>query len=208
MQNQFLHPSDPLLYKKAKLVKKSDLKQKWFLDIVAAMRDVANIEQHHDRKRSVMIGLAAPQIGYPHKIAFANIAANTERTHTETRNVFMVNPRILSRGGRKLRYQEGCFSARLTECEVRGIVARNQTIEVEYMTLEGEKIRERIVGFPAVIIQHEVDHLEGIVFVDHIHNQKDLHIVFPSEYPAYRKHWRHWHHTMNPETYRKDVSGR
>ena len=49
------------------------------------------------------------------------------------------------------------------------------------MNLEGQELLEEFSGFTAVIIQHEVDHLNGKVFVHRIKNEKDLHLVFPSE---------------------------
>ena len=78
--------------------------------------------------------------------------------------VVMLNPEILEMSEQVLLGEEGCLSV---EGE-RGQVARADTIRVRYFTLVGAMMELTLSGFPARIVQHEVDHLNGILFVDRL----------------------------------------
>lgn len=69
----------------------------------------------------------------------------------------------------------------------------------------GEEVTQEFEGFTARIIQHEVDHLNGKVFVHSIKKEKDLHIVFDSECKDYGKKFATWKRTLNPKIYFSDV---
>ncbi|MEH6904038.1 peptide deformylase, partial [Bacillus safensis] len=82
----------------------------------------------------------------------------------------LFNPRIVSHSVKRayLATGEGCLSV---DEAIPGFVPRYQKIRVKATTLEGEDIDIRLKGFPAIVFQHEIDHLNGIMFYDHI--QKD-----------------------------------
>lgn len=204
----FLKPSNPILYQKAKGVSKSDLNKKWFLDIVEKMKSVAGVNQHNDKNKTVMVGLAAPQIGYSIQLVFVDVSASMKRDGKYGKNVFMVNPQIVSKSKKTKPGREGCYSTKMECCDVDGIVSRHEKVKVKYMNLDGEVVTEEYDGFTSVIIQHEVDHLNGKVFVHRIKNEKDLHLVFPSEIVDYRKNFKKWKRTLDPKTYWKDVVGK
>ena len=82
----------------------------------------------------------------------------------------MINPRILSHGEDVVKDWEGCLSVPNT----RGLVPRSKTIEVEYTTRQGEVKQEILTDFVARIFQHELDHLDGILFPDRIIEPADL----------------------------------
>jgi len=101
------------------------------------------------------IGLAGPQIGVSKKI----IIVMTE----EGPEVF-INPRIVVMSGERELMEEGCLS-------VPGLflkIKRSKGVEVEALTLQGKKVRIKAEGLLARIFQHEIDHLNGILFVDRI----------------------------------------
>lgn len=78
--------------------------------------------------------------------------------------IVMVNPEILMAFNEKCLGEEGCLSVK----GERGRVLRAQKIVVEYYTVMGERIQQTFVGFPARIVQHEIDHLNGILFVSYL----------------------------------------
>jgi peptide deformylase len=82
----------------------------------------------------------------------------------------MINPQIIDRSSTEVLGWEGCLSVP----GQRGLVARAQWIEVEYMDRSGLLHRQRLTDFVARIFQHEYDHLEGILFIDRIANPANL----------------------------------
>jgi peptide deformylase len=73
MTKEFAKPDNQILYKQAKEVKKADMKKDWFLKIIKEMKDVAGVNQHSDKSKPIMVGLAAPQLGYSFKIVFVTL---------------------------------------------------------------------------------------------------------------------------------------
>ncbi|WP_144526251.1 peptide deformylase [Bacillus pumilus] len=112
------------------------------------------------------VGLAAPQINISKRM----IAVHCEDEDGEEYSCALFNPRIVSHSVKRayLTTGEGCLSV---DEAIPGFVPRYQKIRVKATTLEGEDIDIRLKGFPAIVFQHEIDHLNGIMFYDHI--QKD-----------------------------------
>ncbi|HTN68557.1 MAG TPA: peptide deformylase, partial [Dysgonamonadaceae bacterium] len=112
------------------------------------------------------IGLAAPQVGLDDSIFVVDLAplADEENPeYSEFKKVF-INARIINRTGEVTAYEEGCLS-------IPGInesVPREDTIEIEYLDENLEPHSETFTGFTARVIQHEYDHIEGILFIDRI----------------------------------------
>ncbi len=78
--------------------------------------------------------------------------------------IVMVNPEILEKSTVTILGEEGCLSVP----DERGIVVRAEMVKVRYFTLDGEPIETVFHGFPARIVQHEVDHLNGVLFVERL----------------------------------------
>ena len=105
------------------------------------------------------VGIAAPQVGLLRNvIIFQRI--DKENSPIEV----YVNPKIISCNGEKVEGREGCLSIPNRS----ELVFRQQDIELEYSDWKGGKTSERIVGFTSVIFQHEIDHLNGILYIDHL----------------------------------------
>lgn len=117
------------------------------------------------------VGIAAPQISQPYRLFIVASHPNDRYPHAPTMPpTAMINPRILHHGQEIAKDWEGCLSVP----NVRGLVPRYQTIEVEYTTRQGETKQEVLTGFVARIFQHELDHLDGILFTDRIKDLEDL----------------------------------
>ncbi|MEC1718194.1 peptide deformylase [Schinkia azotoformans] len=113
------------------------------------------------------IGLAAPQLGIPKRM----IAIHVTDDNDELYSYALFNPKIVSHSTQKsyLAGGEGCLSV---DREVPGFVPRYAKITVKAVDLEGKEVKIRLKGLPAIVFQHEIDHLNGIMFYDHI-NQDD-----------------------------------
>lgn len=74
----------------------------------------------------------------------------------------MVNPEILSKSDKMIVSEEACLSLP----KVQGDVLRHETIKVSWLDLQSRKHLEKFSGYDATIIQHEVDHLDGVLFID------------------------------------------
>lgn len=106
-------------------------------------------------------GLAAPQIGCLKRLIVIAGAENDESF--DDRVMALVNPRITWSGGEQV-YEEGCLSV----TELTEKVIRAAEVEAEAQDLEGRPIQLKADGRRAVILQHEIDHLDGVLFIDHL----------------------------------------
>ncbi|MBM3324818.1 MAG: peptide deformylase, partial [Calditrichaeota bacterium] len=105
------------------------------------------------------VGLAAPQINVPLQFVVISIP----REHDEPLQMVMANPRIIETRG-QWEYEEGCLSVP----EIRDMVTRPEWIRVEYQDIDGKPQSLEADGLLARVIQHEIDHINGILFVDRL----------------------------------------
>ena len=105
------------------------------------------------------VGLASPQVGVSRRVAVVN-----PDPHNPDTLLTLVNPRILSCSDETDSVEEGCLSVP----GIRGKVERPIAIEIEYQDRHGGKHCVKLDGLVSRIIQHEVDHLDGVLFVDHL----------------------------------------
>ena len=110
------------------------------------------------------IGLAAIQIGVPKRVIVMDLAR--EDAPKEPR--YFVNPEILWRSEETLGYEEGCLSVP----EYFDEVQRPAKVGLRYLNYQGEQVEEEAEGLFAVCIQHEMDHLDGVLFIDHLSRLK------------------------------------
>jgi len=115
------------------------------------------------------IGLAAIQIGIPKRIIVMDISWNKG----EKKPMYFVNPVIKEKDKEKSIYEEGCLSVPNQFAEIE----RPKKCEVEYLNYEGEKKLLKAEGLLATCIQHEMDHLQGILFIDYLSKLKKSMII-------------------------------
>ena len=115
------------------------------------------------------IGLAAIQIGVPKRIIVMDIG-NRDK---EKEPMFFVNPVIKNKNSEHSTYEEGCLSVPNQFAEVN----RPSTCEIEFLDYKGNKKILNASGLLATCIQHEMDHLEGILFIDYLSKLKKMMIV-------------------------------
>ncbi|MCA9236957.1 MAG: peptide deformylase [Planctomycetales bacterium] len=106
------------------------------------------------------VGLAANQVDLPYRLFVANPTGNPDEKDAEAA---FINP-VLSGGKGQVEGEEGCLSIP----GVNGMVVRNARINIEAYSLAGEEISGEVEGLMARIVQHEVDHLDGRLFIDRL----------------------------------------
>ena len=108
------------------------------------------------------IGLAAVQVAVLKQMVVVDLKSGEEDTSLREPRVF-VNPRIVDRSGETIS-EEGCLSV----TEFRAGVKRSESIKLEYQDLQGNPQTLEADGLLSICIQHELDHLQGILFIDHL----------------------------------------
>ena len=115
------------------------------------------------------IGLAAIQIGIPKRIIVMDLSKDEKKKDPQ----YFVNPVINNKDQKKTTYEEGCLSVPNQFAEID----RPGKCEVEYLDYNGEKKFLKAKGLLATCIQHEMDHLEGILFIDYLSKLKKSMII-------------------------------
>ena len=110
------------------------------------------------------IGLAAPQVGVPKRAVVIDLGAEPETR----RPLFLVNPEVTWRSDELVAAEEGCLSLPEQFAEVN----RPAQVEVTYLDRDGGRHTLRTDGLLARALQHEIDHLDGVLFVDHLSSLK------------------------------------
>ena len=110
------------------------------------------------------IGLAAIQVGVPKRV----IVMDLGRDETAREPRYFVNPEILWSSDETAPYEEGCLSVP----EIYDEIERPAKVKLRYLNYQGEQIEEDAEGVFAVCIQHEMDHLEGVLFIDYLSRLK------------------------------------
>ena len=114
------------------------------------------------------VGIAAPQVGVSRRIIAVDVSTHRRGSQEENHGLLvLVNPEILAMGGKQL-VREGCMSVP----DYTANVQRAQWVLVDALDREGKQVILEAIGFEAVAIQHEVDHLDGYLFLDRVSSIK------------------------------------
>jgi peptide deformylase len=123
------------------------------------------------------VGLAAPQVHETLRVFVASL--DMERGQEPTEPIAFVNPEIIPVGSDLVEDWEGCLSVP----DIRGRVPRHAEITVRALDRHGDRVELRARGFSARVIQHETDHLDGVLFFDRMRSFESL--TFLDEYSRY-----------------------
>ncbi|MFT5487079.1 MAG: peptide deformylase [Paracoccaceae bacterium] len=110
------------------------------------------------------VGLAAPQVGVSKRVIVADVA----RSGDAPQPMLMANPEIIEASKERAVFEEGCLSLPEHFAEVK----RPERVRIRYLDRENEIREHEMDGFLSTCVQHEMDHLDGILFVDHISGLK------------------------------------
>ena len=134
---------DTILRKTAKSISEFDDTLKKLAD------DMAEVMYQDDG-----VGLAAPQVSIGKRIFVVGLGEGKYKAY--------VNPEITFYSKDKMTNEEGCLSFP----EIFGYVTRPKKIHIKYQDLDGKKYKEKLASFDSIVVQHEFDHLNGVLFVD------------------------------------------
>ena len=116
------------------------------------------------------IGLAGNQIGLNKKLVVIDLQENNEKNP-----LFLINPKILWKSDEKVKGEEGCLS--VPGNNIKAEVERSKEVKVEYLDKTGKKQIIEADGLLAICLQHEIDHLHGIIYIDYLSKLKRDNII-------------------------------
>ena len=117
------------------------------------------------------VGIAAPQVSQSYRLFIVASRPSPRYPNAPLMEpTAMIDPKIVAHSPEMIKGWEGCLSIP----GIRGLVPRYQAVEVEYANQDGKLQRQELTDFVARIFQHELDHLDGIVFVDRLESTQDL----------------------------------
>jgi peptide deformylase len=148
---------DSVLRQKAKKVKKIEAStQKLIDDMIETMRDAPGV------------GLAAPQVGVSLRVIVVELPEDEDDPQGGTK-LQLVNPEIMKSDGEQIG-EEGCLSIP----GYVGVVKRKMNLTVKGQNRKGKEVKVNASGYLARVLQHEIDHIDGILFTDRLESPEDL----------------------------------
>jgi peptide deformylase len=145
----------------------------------------SNKGEGHDLNRPMTVGLSANQVGIMKKISIVDLAVGKKDFNDLH---VLINPKIIWHSKTKFKHFEGCVNLP----EIWGEISRFSEVHVEALDRSGNIIILKLKDWPAVVLQHEIDHLNGKLFIDHLSNPKKAHFVKRDETAKWRKNRKEW----------------
>lgn len=156
---------DGILRETAKLLPINEIKSRNIQTLIKDMRYTLS-------KLSLGIGLAAPQIGQSISLSVISIRSTPHRPTVEKYDLVIINPVITKLVGRKSQMWEGCISGGPGKSGLFAKVPRYKSLKLKYTDEKGINHHKNFDGLLAHVIQHEIDHLAGVLFVDKVKDTK------------------------------------
>ncbi len=149
---------NPVLHQKAKRVRRIDHSiQKLIDDMIETMHHIGGAA-----------GLAAPQVGVPLQVIVIELP--------EEDVIALINPELVKSSGER-DVVEGCLSLP----GYRGEIKRSESVTVKGRDRHGKEVRLKAVGLLAQALEHEIDHINGVVYIDHLESTDNLHRIEPED---------------------------
>lgn len=153
---------DPRLRQKSEKVHQIDDETKRIIDEMIA----SSLAWEEEHEFELSAAMAAPQLGYNKRI----IVVREDMSNKDNANfVPLINPVVIKTEGKIIEDYEGCLSVP----SIYGKVGRPYKARIKAVTENGEEVRLKATGFLARTLLHEIDHLDGVLFIDHIKDQTD-----------------------------------
>lgn len=157
---------NPLLRKQAKEVKLSEITSLKLKRIISDIR-------HTLTNQELGVALAAPQTGYSIQLVVIAIRPMPHRPNVKKFDLVLINPKIIKLSDKQTSLWEGCISSGSDgKANLFTKVPRSNQVKVEYYDESGTKQTKNFTGLKAQVVQHEVDHLNGVLFVDRVKDTK------------------------------------
>lgn len=152
---------DKRLRTKSQKVRSNDPEVKKIIDQMIS----SATEWEKDHPHEATVAMAAPQLGINKRVIIVREEIEEEKLPVFTA---LLNPEVIKTEGEETEDIEGCLSVPF----IYGKIKRPSKIKIKALTADGKEVRLKAEGFLARTLQHEIDHLDGILFIDHIKNNK------------------------------------
>ncbi len=171
-------------------------------EIIEEMMDFVygtnNKGPERDRSHSMTVGLSANQVNLNRCISIVDMAVG--RKNISDIQV-LINPEIIWKSNTMVEHIEGCVNLE----NIWGPVMRSRKIKVKALDRNGNELLLTLQGWPAILLQHEVDHLNGILFIDRLADPKKAFHVEADDYAAYRKDKKNWKKFIDVSQYVRKI---
>lgn len=154
-------PDPRLRQKSAKVREINDETRQLIADMIELSRDW---EKKHPYELSA--AMAAPQVGVNQRVIIVRDDLDDKENDNFTA---LINPEVIRAEGKIVKEQEGCLSVP----EIYGLVGRPSKVKIKALLEDGHEVRVKATGFLARTLLHEIEHLDGILFIDHIRDDKN-----------------------------------
>jgi peptide deformylase len=138
----------------------------------AEIQDLIKNMYHTLRTRKYGVGLAAPQVGKSAALSVIGLKPSPTRPNVKEVNMVIINPAVVKTYGRRTQLWEACLSLGSGAATPYAKVPRYKKVRVRYQDKEAKSHEADFDGLLAHVMQHEIDHLNGILFVDHVKDMK------------------------------------
>lgn len=154
-------PDPRLRQKSSKVNHITDETQEIIADMVRL-----SLEWEKQHPYELSAAMAAPQMGVNQRIIIVRDDFDDKKNNTFTP---LINPEVIKTDGKIVKEHEGCLSVP----EIYGLVGRPHKVKIKAKLADGTDVRLKADGYLARTLMHEIDHLDGILFIDHIRDDKD-----------------------------------
>ncbi len=194
MKLTVLDPKDPILRQATKPVSEKELKSPEIQQLIKAMLEFVYGSNkkgvRRNRFRLNTVGLSANQVGISKQICVVDLGIG-HKSYSDVHA--LINPQITWSSKQSLERCEGCVNLPT----IWGYVKRSQRVKVKSLDRSGNKIQLDLTGWPAILLQHEVGHLNGSLFIDKLSDPKKAHLVKDTELKEHKKLKRNWPHYID-----------
>ena len=202
---ELLKPSNTKLNLRSREIETEEISSQAIKKLLSEMRRIAIGEPTKKQvgKRST-VGLSAPQLGMLVRVILVDLKADPSTPNTDPDLKIFINPRIIASSEVESIMREGCWSTG----EICGAVSRPDKVTVSAIDEQGKELQFVSSNpFQSHILQHEIDHLDGIRFPSRIRDPKKLHMVARNEFQDYRENWMTWKKLCPVESWLKIYNG-
>ena len=189
MELVVLKPHDPLLRTICQPILKKDLRKTSVQLEIEAMIDYVygnnNKGKSRDRASTMTVGLSANQVGINKRISIVDLAIG-RKGYSDL--YVLINPEIIWASQTTVENCEGCVNLPT----IWGYVKRSKKVKVKALDRSGNELILTLNGWSAILLQHEIDHLNGKLFINHLDDPKKAHHVEKNDYRKYKTQKKLW----------------
>jgi peptide deformylase len=186
---QILESKNPLLRRICTEITKKELRHTKIQQEINALLEIVYGKNNKGEKRNtnkaMTVGLSANQVGLMKRISVVDLAIGRKKISDVH---VLINPEIVWHGKTVIEKTEGCVNLN----HIWGKVKRYKRIRVKAIDRSGNEMLLSLSGWPAILLQHEIDHLNGTLFIDRLEDPKKALLIEDGDYKNYKKNKKNW----------------